>query len=488
MKIARRTLHRRTHIFPIIRFDDEPITSYAGAVIYQVLFDILSLKDRLGKCFRHLAGTSIYGPRTIALVLILHLLLGFRRLRDLAYYEDDPLILRILGLRKLPDVATLTRTLRTVDPRCYQKLRKVSRDLVLERLQILQLARLTIDFDGSVLWTTSRNTEGTAIGFNKAKKGARSYYPFFGMVAQTAQVLDVLHRPGNIHDSNSALPFITGQFETLRREFPHAVLEARLDSAHFNEDALFWMDEHRIEFTVSVPFERFVELKEMIEKRQRWRRINDTWSFFEAPWKPKKWKKKTLRFLFYRQRSLVARKGPIQLDLFVPQSHRYEYKVVVTNKPSHPKKVLTYHNGRGAQEGILAELKSQMQMDYLPTRRLLGNQIFTISAVIAHNLNHELQMRVHPNERGTTEKRSPHWVFQKAETLRRNIIRRAARFTRPQGKLTLTLHSNPTVEAELVQILKSLGYNAPIFPRHAQPRRSRRPAQSPRRRRIASTR
>jgi len=29
-----------------------------------------------------------------------------------------------------------------------------------------------------VIVTMSRNTEGTAVGYNKKKKGARSYYPF----------------------------------------------------------------------------------------------------------------------------------------------------------------------------------------------------------------------------------------------------------------------------------------------------------------------
>ena len=60
---------------------------------------------------------------------------------------------------------------------------------------------MTLDYDGSVL-STGRHAEGTAVGFNKKKKGARSYYPLFCTVAQTDQVLDVHHRPGNVHDSN----------------------------------------------------------------------------------------------------------------------------------------------------------------------------------------------------------------------------------------------------------------------------------------------
>ena len=65
--------------------------------------------------------------------------------------------------------------------------------MVLDRLLALQLATVTLDFDGSVL-STGRIAEGTAVGFNRKKKGQRSYYPLFCTVAQTGQVLDVLHR------------------------------------------------------------------------------------------------------------------------------------------------------------------------------------------------------------------------------------------------------------------------------------------------------
>ena len=87
------------------------------------------------------------------------------------------------------------------------KLRQLCREMLLTRLQALNLARLTMDFDGSVI-STGRVAEGTAVGFNKKKKGQRSYYPLFCTIAQTAQVLDVLPRAGNVHDSNGALQFI----------------------------------------------------------------------------------------------------------------------------------------------------------------------------------------------------------------------------------------------------------------------------------------
>jgi hypothetical protein len=47
----------------------------------------------------------------VIMLLIVHLLLGFRRLREIDYYRDDPIVLRLMGLRKLPDVSTISRAL-----------------------------------------------------------------------------------------------------------------------------------------------------------------------------------------------------------------------------------------------------------------------------------------------------------------------------------------------------------------------------------------
>lgn len=70
--------------------------------------------------------------------------------------------------------------------------------------------------------------------------------------------------------------------------------------------------------------------------------------------------------MFIRTREPRQRKGPSQLGLFTPYEYGYEFKVIVTNTMLSTKKLLPLHNGRGAQEAIFAELKSQAQTDYVP--------------------------------------------------------------------------------------------------------------------------
>jgi hypothetical protein len=454
VKYSKSQIMSRAYKIPELKFEDQNLTSFAGLVIFQPLMLGLEIKNRLWHCFRHLNLSRIFGHHVITMLLIVHLLLGYRRLRDLSYYQDDPMVKRLLGLNQLPDPSTVSRALSTLDDLSMERVRELCRNLVIERLKKIAIYRITLDFDGSVFSTQSRTTEGTAVGYNRKRKGARSYYPLFCTLAQTGQVFDVYHRPGNVHDSNGARAFILACIAEIQRALPWLKIEVRMDSAFFSDAIVSALDEKAIEFTISVPFERFVELKKQIQGRSRWRILDATWSFFECGWKPKKWKK-TYRFLFIRQRCATIHKEPIQLDLFVPYEYGYEFKVIVTNKWASGKKILRYHNGRAAQESVLGELKSQSQMDYIAVRGLLGNQLFMMAAVLSHNLNRELQMATRVPDRGTTEKRGPLWVFEELRSLRHRLIQRAGRFTNPQGNLTLTLSANESVKTGLLEFLEA---------------------------------
>jgi len=437
-----------------VRFEPQHLTSYSGLILFQHFFAQIGIKERLWGCFRHLKGSPIYSHHVIMMLLVVHLIIGHRRLRDVDYYRDDEMIKRVLGLKRLPDVSTISRSLASADEVSVEKIRNESSNLVIERLLSERLSRVTLDFDGSVQ-STGRHAEGTAVGFNKKKKGARSYYPLFGTVAQTDQVLDVHHRSGNVHDANGADAFIERCVRSVRLALPRIKIETRIDSAFFSETIVEQLQSLGVEFTVSVPFERFTELKGMIEGRKRWRRLNDELSYFETQWKPASWRA-PCRFIFIRKRVRCQDKAPVQLDLFKPVEYGYEFKVIVTNKRTSPAKVVAFHDGRGSQEGIFAELKSHCQMDYIPVTTRAGNQLYMFAGILAHNLTRELQIQLTPRARGTTAKRAALWCFREIETLRRTLIQRAGRIIRPGGKPTLSMNNNETLENELMSSLELL--------------------------------
>ncbi|WP_075186650.1 IS1380 family transposase [Teredinibacter haidensis] len=455
MKHSKSSIHSKTHAIPELRFEEQKLTSFSGLTVFQQLFDFLSLKSILSGCFKHRTVNSIFGDATIVMLLVVHMLLGYREIRHIKFYENDPMVKRILGLTRLPDVSTVSRCLSSMDAKSVNQLQQVIGDGVLNRLVSLSTSRITLDFDGSVIGT-GRFAEGTAVGFNKKKKGQCSYYPLFCTVAQTGQVLNILHRSGNIHDSNGAPGFIQNCVDQVRKVLPNVIVEVRMDSAFFSDELVSLLEACDVEYTISVPFERLLELKGRVEKRRKWCYLDKYCDFFDIRWKPKSWKY-TRRFIAVRQATKIQMKTPVQLDLFTPSDYQWEYKVVITNKILTAKNTVAYHNGRGSQENIFGELKSSLQMDYVPTRTWEGNKVYLLSAVLAHNLTRELQMISSSPVRTTQEKRPTLWKFKALGTLRRQIIQRAGRIIQPQGKLVLSMAKNDAVKDEMLHYLDTIG-------------------------------
>ena len=132
----------------MIRFEDQQLTSFSRLLIFQMLFKRINLKKWLKKCFAHLTASSIFGRHLIVMLIIIHLLIGFYRLREVDYYRDDPIVLRLMGLRKLPDVSTISRALSQIETDGVENVCQLSRAMVIEGLQRERLPRLTLDFDG----------------------------------------------------------------------------------------------------------------------------------------------------------------------------------------------------------------------------------------------------------------------------------------------------------------------------------------------------
>lgn len=134
MKSSKAQVQAKFHKIPVIRFEDQQLTSFSGLLIFQQLFKRLNLKQRLKKCFAHLKISPIFGPHLVIMLLIVHLLLGFRRLREVDYYRDDPIVLRLMGLRRLPDVSTISRALSQMEKSGVENVRRLLRTFVIEGL------------------------------------------------------------------------------------------------------------------------------------------------------------------------------------------------------------------------------------------------------------------------------------------------------------------------------------------------------------------
>ena len=108
MKVAKGDIYSQANSIPELKFEDQQLTSFAGLVVFQKLFTSCRLKERLEESCAHLPGRHYYRFSTIVQCLIVHIILGYRQLRESEFYREDPLVKRVLGLKALPSVPTVS--------------------------------------------------------------------------------------------------------------------------------------------------------------------------------------------------------------------------------------------------------------------------------------------------------------------------------------------------------------------------------------------
>jgi len=101
VKYSKAQIHRRVYSFPELRFEDQRLSSFSGLVVIQALLKKLNLRVRLKGCFQHIQSSAITGFHVITVLLILHLMLGYRRLREMERYADDPMVLSYENNKRL---------------------------------------------------------------------------------------------------------------------------------------------------------------------------------------------------------------------------------------------------------------------------------------------------------------------------------------------------------------------------------------------------
>ena len=150
MKLAKADIYSQANSIPTLKFEEQQLTSFAGLIVFQKLFENCRLGERLRQACAHLLPRHYYSYSAILQCLIVHIVLGFRQLGEIEFYREDPLVKRVLGLKSLPSVPTVSRMLSEFDDQSVAAQQAVSRGLVLERLEEEALHTVTSDFDGSV--------------------------------------------------------------------------------------------------------------------------------------------------------------------------------------------------------------------------------------------------------------------------------------------------------------------------------------------------
>jgi hypothetical protein len=436
----RRMVKRPLHV----EFGPQQLTSYSGLELLRRYLRQRELPSRLRAACAATGGD--YGGGRLALLVLALLYVGARRLEHLRYLAGDPLIARFCGLARIPTARTVGNWLRQFTQATLAPLVQLNHDLVTDAIARLQLPRLTIDVDGTVV-RTGGSVAWAFRGFNPHHRKDPSYYPLLAHLAQTGHILRCKNRPGNVHDSKQAGPFLREVIAGLRARFGRRLpLEFRMDAAFFQRDVLRLLPARGCGYAIKVGYWSWLPLKQLAADRERWLPVApDVTGFFHDLDIPQ-WDLR-VRVMLYRKH--VAHESPknFQLDLFTPDDGHYEYAAVATNLALDLPALYAFINGRGAQEKTLAELKGEFALDVVPTAHYGANSTWQQLSVLAHNLARSFQLDTLATPKPRSRKRTYAYLIRSMRTLRFLLIVRAGRLARIGGRHVLRLSHNPATQA-----------------------------------------
>jgi hypothetical protein len=390
------------------------------------------------------------------LLVIGLLVVGARRLRHLCYLANDPLFARFCGLARIPSDRTVVNWLKRFTQTSLRALARINSELLYEQIQKLELRRLTIDLDGTVIRAGGK-VAWAARGFNPHHRKDPSYYPLLAHLAQTGQILRLKNRPGNVHDSKGAERFVRELISEIRARLGRALtLEFRMDAAFFQQKLLKLLARRGCFYAVKVPLCRWTGVKALIAAQSRWTAVAGDIDCFQTQLELAAWGLQ-LRVVVYRKRVHHPSPKNYQLDLFSPDDGYFEYSAVATNLSLTPQTLWYFAAGRGAQEKTFAELKGEFALDVVPTNHYGANSAWQQLSILAHNLTRSFQLHstlATPKPR--SHKRTYSYRIASMKTLRFLFVNRAAPLARISGRKILRFSSNSATEILYDQILDRL--------------------------------
>lgn len=455
MRRSKTDLRARVNGNLSLEFTDVALTSYAGLELFARYLRATRFNAVVRDAFAGTSGWGDFGAVAMVRLVIGLLIVGGRRLRHLAFVQDDPLFRRFGQVRVVPTARTLSRWLQAFTMTTVAHLQAINTAVIARVLASLGIRTWTIDVDGVVV-STGLQVERAFRGFNPHHRKVPSYYPIMAHLAETTHVLRVKNRSGNVHDGKAGLPFLRDLWTQLGTLLPRGgTVRFRMDGAFFRQDVLQWLAGRDAGYAIKVPFYRWLDLQQYIRAQPTWRPVAPGVTGFIVPDASTPWGR-SVRLAIYRKHVHHRATKNYQLDLFDPNDGHYEYSAVTSNLDLTLANLWRFACGRGNHEKTIAQLKSGLAFHTVPTMSYAANSAWQQLVVLAHNLLTNFQIETGALWRAASRKRTALPVLQTVQSLRFTFFNRAGQLVRPRGALRLRLMDNAETRRHYERVARAL--------------------------------
>mgnify|MGYP001571161223 FL=1 len=364
-----------------IEASEPRLTGYGGAGLLAQFFERLHLPESLAE-LPGLPATRKAPPAQVLLAMLYGLVLDRSREAHLADLGADPVFLQLAGLEGILSQRALSRFLSRLRMPTAHAVLEMNRTLVAGvRQGFADRETLTLDFDSHVQTCLGR-PQRSAVGFNRRRRGARSYHPLFAFCGESRDFLGGRFRPGNAADRNGAL----GLLDELRRWLKSSGFCGRLQFRGDNGFYAGWLldelEARRVTYTIVADL-----AGESLQRRLvglQYRPLDGDYAVAEFHYRAQGWKQARRMIAIRRRLDPKEPKRGKQLKLL--EAEGYSFQLIVTNLALAPEEVWRFYNGRCNLENLIKEGRLGFSMDEVCSHTYAANALHCWLALLAGNL------------------------------------------------------------------------------------------------------
>lgn len=438
-------------LYPRIKFafTDHPITTWAGTILLRLYFEYIGLRTQiessLDSRFKKISNNRIQ-PVDVLLAWMFGVTMGANRFEHLTRYRQEPLLGRLLGLKRFPSPDTIRRLFLRFDYRAVTEISETLFRFSLSRIPWI-LTGHTLDLDSTVFQRYGEQ-EGSLKGYNPTKRGRPSHHPLIAFLSESRRLLWAVMRSGNAGTANGASGFLDQALTMLPSG--HGISMLRADSGFFSKEFLAHLEDKQLPYIIVARLTRMV--RTLVLSRipaGAWRRVSAGVEVADICVSLPNWNGKTRRFVCMRQ-ELSIRPNASGRKLFdLPD---YTYHLMVTDLPYAAEMVIRMYAGRADSENRIKELKDDLGLGHFVLNSFDATDATFRMGCVLYNLLAGFRETVLPNR----------WFGRRLTAIRDHVLRVGADLIPKANTLVIRFAVPRGDRAEFIRRLSTLTEGMPI--------------------------
>jgi len=373
----------------IIEATNERITAQAGLAIVGNLLNQTNLDSKLNAYkLPNISRNPEYSNGDVAKSYIGLLCQGKSDFDSIETFRDDAFFQFALDIKGVPSSPTLRQRLdqAALTKKWKEVLLEESLDLIrrtnakISPIYAKEKAYIPVDMDVSPFDNSKTKKEGV----ERTYKGCDGYAPMFAYIGQEGYCLNVEMRKGNVHCQKGTPDFIRDTLPFAKKLTDKPLL-FRLDSGNDSRDNLIIFLENETDF--------IIKRNPRKEKAEDWLEIAQKYGMCCEEREGKKvylgsipvtfqvkGEERTIRKVFKVIERSISRDGQI----FLIPEYEFETYWTTLDVPAHV--VVSLYHDHGTCEQFHSEIKSELDLERLPSGKYETNELILHFGIFAYNL------------------------------------------------------------------------------------------------------